>query len=214
MDGVPCKEAGPKYKRRFEADRDTALEIYNRLRRNLMERADRYETAPEWQRDKLKPFDRQQYDAWLPMAQEMKKRYETGKITAEEFLDAIDIFQEEQHDAKRQTLPDARRTPLYQRIIENIDFDPAREYCDRAVLHLDLEDDHPEWKIQTSEQLQLRARGGYESLHARYGVEDPVEPLRDTDFPKTIGDMEDSEIEKLLILRQAVQDYLKSWNEY
>lgn len=129
---------------------DSAVDTYNRLRRSLSERVNRYETAAPWERENLIPFDGKQYNTWLAMAQTMKKRYEADEITAEEFLSAIDIFSETQHEARKLTLPDPRKTLWYESIARDMDFDPAREFPDMGFL--DMGRENPEWKIITSAQ--------------------------------------------------------------
>ena len=75
VNGVPCKKAGPNNKRKLEADLDPAVDTYNRLRRSLSECVKRYEDAAPWERENMVQFDGQQYDDWIVMAQQMKKRY-------------------------------------------------------------------------------------------------------------------------------------------
>lgn len=211
MDGVPCKKAGPKHKRRQEAAMDSAVDTYNRLRRSLSERVNRYETAAPWERESLIPFDGKQYNAWLAMAQTMKKRYEADEITAEEFLSAIDIFSETQHEARKLTLPDPRKTLWYESIERDMDFDPAREFPDMGFL--DMGQENPEWKIITSAQRIRRARGSHESLHTLYGREAPIDLSENTGEADTSSFCEEDQ-EKIHILRGAVQEYLKLWDKY
>lgn len=210
MDGVPCKKAGPKHKRRQEAAMDSAVDTYNRLRRSLSERVNRYETAAPWERESLIPFDGKQYNAWLAMAQTMKKRYEADEITAEEFLSAIDLFGETQYEARKLTLPDPRKTLWYESIERDMDFDPAREFPDMGFL--DMGQENPEWKIITSAQRSRRARGGHESLHTLYNGEAPID-LSENMGEADISSFCEEDQEKIHILRSAVQEYLKSWDK-
>ena len=73
VDGIPCKDAGPKHMRRFRADTDETLAVYERLRRRLEERANRLEIAGPG--NHLRSFSRSQYEEWLDMAKAAKKSY-------------------------------------------------------------------------------------------------------------------------------------------
>ena len=98
--------------RRFRAETDEALAIYERLRRRLEERANRLELAGPDGENHLLPFGRTQYEAWLDGAREAKKEYQAGGISAEEFLRRIDIDGEMgSRKAARDTLPEPDRTP-------------------------------------------------------------------------------------------------------
>ena len=84
------------------------LAAYERLRRRLEERADRLELASPGAEDRLIPFDRDQYAAWLDLARETKRNYQTGRISAGEFLRRIDPGEElVPYDAERTELPPA-----------------------------------------------------------------------------------------------------------
>ena len=175
VDGRPCKQEGAKRMRRFRAETDEALAIYERLRRRLEERANRLELAGPDGENHLLPFSRTQYEAWLDGAREAKKEYQAGGISAEEFLRRIDMDGElASRKAARDTLPEPDRTPWRDYIKKDMDFIPGKRFTD--MLYLDLSADDPAWTMITAEEQIRKARGGHASLHDRYGVEDPVDP--------------------------------------
>ena len=180
VDGRPCKQEGAKYMRKFRAGIDGALAVYERLRRRLEERASRLELAGQNGKNRLIPFDRAQYEAWLDKAREAKKAYQAGRISAEEFLRRIDVEGEfGSYKATRDTLPEPDRTPWRAYIKEDMDFVPGKQFAD--TMYLDLSAENPEWAVVTAEEQIRRARGGHASLHGRYGAEDPVDPKAHTD---------------------------------
>lgn len=204
--GVSCKASGSKHMRRLDADRDEAIAAYNRLRHTLAERANRFETAAPWERKRLKPFDRSQYDAWLIAAQEKREQYEAGKLSGEMFLRGIDLCQDLwSYDAHRTTLPNLNRTPWRKAIRQNIDFNPEEAFVDMDFL--DLGQEAPEWEIITGREQSLHARGGHQSLQDRY--ERPIDLAAHAEILDTVfsGDKEDDE--GVLTLRRAVQEYLR-----
>lgn len=175
VDGRPCKQEGAKRMRRFRAETDEALAIYERLRRRLEERANRLELAGPDGENHLLPFSRTQYEAWLDGAREAKKEYQAGGISAEEFLRRIDMDGElASRKAARDTLPEPDRTPWRDYIKRDMDFISGKRFTD--MLYLDLSAEDPAWTMITAEEQIRKARGGHASLHDRYGVEDPVDP--------------------------------------
>ena len=131
VDGVPCKEAGPKNKRKFNADQDEALVIYDRLRRRLKACVDRYEDAAPDKRDKLIPLDYEQYADWLKMAQEQKKLYKDGRVSSETFLRRIDTFNLlETYETKKKGLISSAKTLWRQLISRNLDADASLAFPD------------------------------------------------------------------------------------
>ena len=154
-------------------------------------------------------FDGQQYNAWIVMAQEMKKRYLADEITAEEFLSAIDVFDEIPHEARKLERPDPKKTLWHQSIMQDIDFDPAREFSDMDFL--DTRKENAQWTIITSEQRRRWARGGHDSLHALYGGDTPVD-LSESIHDDTVSIPEEDQ-EIIRILRNAVQNYKETWDK-
>lgn len=205
-DGRPCKEIGPRNMRRFRADTDGALAAYERLRRRLEERANRLELAPPGAESRLIPFDRDQYAAWLELAQEAKRDYQAGRISTGEFLRRIDLQGElAPYEAERTELLPPDRTPWRSYIKRDMDFDPGGHFMDTALL--DLREAEPAWEIITAESQILHARGGHTSLHDRYQVdasEDPEAPARTLE--ELASGERDTETELLArVLREAME---------
>lgn len=172
VDGKPCKEIGPRNMRRFRADTDGALAAYERLRRRLEERANRLELALPGAEGRLIPFDRDQYAAWLDLAQEAKRNYQMGHISAGEFLRCIDLRGElAPYEAERTELPPPDETPWRNCIKRDIDFTPRGHFMDIELL--DLQEPEPAWETVTAESQILHARGGHTSLHDRYRADAP-----------------------------------------
>lgn len=179
VNGIPCKEAGPKNKRKFNADQDEALVIYDRLRRRLKACVDRYEVAAPDKRDKLIQLDYEQYADWLKMAQEQKKLYKDGKISSETFLRRIDMFNLlETYETKKKGLISSVKTLWHQLISRNLDADASLAFPD--MISIDLATD-TKWTKITSEEQMLSVRGGHTSLHQRYGVDAPVKQNKRAD---------------------------------
>ena len=179
VDGVPCKEAGPKNKRKFNAEQDEALVIYDRLRRRLKACVDRYEVAAPDKRDKLIPLDYEQYLDWLKMAQEQKKLYKDGKISSETFLRRIDTFNLlETYETKKSGLISSVKTLWRKMISSNLNADAKQAFPDMLSLNPGT---GTGWTLITTEEQLLSARGGHTSLHQRYGVDDPIKPNKRAD---------------------------------
>ena len=173
VDGIPCKDAGPKHMRRFRADTDETLAVYERLRRRLEERANRLEIAGPG--NHLRSFSRSQYEEWLDMAKAAKKSYQKGELSPEEFLRAIDRYGDlAAHEVRRQHLPEIDRTPWRSYIKRNMDFVPESMFMDMA--YLDLGAASPAWEVISAQEQMLWAHGGHESLHNRYGAGEHVDP--------------------------------------
>ena len=205
VNGIPCKEAGPKNKRKFNAEQDEALVIYDRLRRRLKACVDRYEVAAPNKRDKLIQLDYEQYADWLKMAQEQKKLYKDGKISSETFLRRIDTFNLlETYETKKKGLISSAKTLWRQLIFRNLDADASLAFPD--MISIDLATD-TKWTKITSEEQMLSARGGHTSLHQRYGVDAPVKQNKRADELVEMRMAEPDEDTKLFsaIIRDAMR---------
>lgn len=206
VDGKPCKKAGPKNMRRFRADIDGALAAYERLRRRLEERANRLEMAPPGAGDRLIPFDRDQYTAWLDLAREAKRDYQAGRISAGEFLRRIDPGEElAAYDAERTELPPLDETPWRELIKRDMDFIPDSRFMN--IDFLDLREPEPVWETITAKSQILHARGGHASLHDRYRVDTLEGPEVSAQKLAELADQElDAETELLArVLREAAE---------
>lgn len=153
--------------RRFRADMDEALAAYERLRRRLEERANRLVLARPGQEDRLLPFGRDQYEAWLDMARAAKQSYQAGELSADEFLGRIDVDGElGALEPVREILPEPDRTPWREYIKWNMDFVPEMLFPDMMYLNMGAED--PAWTTITTQEQIAHAQGGHASLHDRY----------------------------------------------
>lgn len=94
IDGDLCKDIGPLLKRKANAKRDTALHTYDRLRRRMAERMERYENAAPEERGGLIVMSGERYSAWQRMAHQVRNDYLHDNLTAQEFIRKIDIFDE------------------------------------------------------------------------------------------------------------------------
>lgn len=177
VDGRPCKQEGAKYMRKFRADTDGALAAYERLRRRLEERASRLELAGPGGKNRLLPFGRAQYEAWLDKAREAKKAYQAGRISTEEFLGRIDVDGDSEfRNVAREPLLEPDRTLWREYIKRDMDFAPTKLFADTAIL--DLQEEDPAWEIILAAEQTLWARGWHESLSDRYGTDTPIDPRK------------------------------------
>jgi len=206
VDGKPCKKAGPKNMRRFRADTDGALAAYERLRRRLEERANRLELASPGEKDRLIPFDRDQYTAWLELAREAKQEYQAGRISVGEFLRRIDPGEElASYDAERTELPSPDETSWRDSIKRDMDFTPRSHFMDIELL--DLREGESAWETVTVGSQILRARGGHTSLHDRYREDVSEDPEISAEKLAELADREPDAEAKLLAqaLRTAAE---------
>ena len=149
--------------RQFRKNTDVAYADHARLRRRLEERANRLDLAGPGASGGLLQFDRGQYDAWMDEAHKAKMDYQTGRISAPEFLRRIDPGGElDLHDTTQVSLPEPDRTPWREQIKRDMDFVPGQRFTD--ILHLDLSAEDPKWIMVTAEEQIRRARGGHTSL--------------------------------------------------
>ena len=183
-DGATCKKIGPNLKRKVGPEQDQALKIYNQLRARMAERLHRYETAADWQKQRLFQLDILQYSEWMDTAHKARQEYLSGNIPTEDFLRRIDVYHElSSYDAEKLDSVDFLDTPYGQRLQNSIDFDPARAYPDtlmvldlRKNLSGDCSEDTAQnptqygahWEYPTREDLIRKEREGHDSLRNKY----------------------------------------------
>lgn len=168
--GKTCKQLGPNLKRKVGPEYDSALRVYDRLRARMAQRLSRYELAAEWKRGGLFPMDATQYSAWLDLAHATRIEYLAGKLTSQDFLRRIDVYNDlTNYDAEKAELHDPMDTLWRQRMVRNIDFDPKTAYQPMMVLDLGQGTD-AEWQYFTPEELAQQDRGGAASLREKYGI--------------------------------------------
>lgn len=183
-DGTACKKIGPNLKRKVGPEQDQALKIYNQLRARMAERLHRYETAADWQKQRLFQLDILQYSKWMDTAHKARQEYLSGKIPTEDFLRRIDVHHElSSYNAEKLDSVDFLDTPYGQRLQNSIDFDPARAYPDtlmvldlRKNLSGDCSEDSVQnptqygahWEYLTREDLIRKEREVHDSLRNKY----------------------------------------------
>lgn len=87
-DGKTCKQVAPKQKHKKLAENDPVIEAYDRTRRKMYKRLERAVDAPF---QSVRYMDYEMYDTWLRTAQNAKKDYIAGNLTAEETLKRIEV---------------------------------------------------------------------------------------------------------------------------
>lgn len=171
IDGDRCKDIGPLLKRKANAERDEALHTYDRLRRRMAERTERYENAAPEERGGLIVMSGKQCDAWQRMAHQARNDYLHDNLTAQEFIKKTDSFDElGPHDAEKKLLPPPDRTDWRRRIRMNYDFDPELEFTDVTQYTLEA-GGWSDLLIPKSEYVR-QSRGGHESLREKYRDEE------------------------------------------
>lgn len=169
FDSKTCKQLGPNLKRKVGPELDGALRIYDQLRARMAQRLNRYELAAEWKRSNLFPMDATQYSAWLDLAHAARMDYLAGRLTAPEFLRRIDVYRDlDSYDAEEAKLYDPKDTAWRQRVVHNIDFDPALAYQPMMCLDLGQGAD-AQWQYFSAEDLARQDRDGAASLREKYG---------------------------------------------
>lgn len=78
----------PKQKHKKLAENDPVIEAYDRTRRKMYKRLERAVDTPF---QSVRYMDYEMYDTWLHTAQNAKKDYIAGNLTAEEALERIEV---------------------------------------------------------------------------------------------------------------------------
>lgn len=87
-DGKTCKQVAPKQKHKQLAESDPVIEAYDRTQRKMYKRLDRAADMPF---QNVRYMDYEMYDNWMRTAQNAKKDYIAGNLTAEEALEIIEV---------------------------------------------------------------------------------------------------------------------------
>lgn len=167
-DGQSCKQRGANLARLDKTSEDEALLIYKKLRDRMYSRLLRWIDAAPSDRSNLIPMDYEQYDRWSENARVAREEYVQGKLTAEEFLRKVDTTHElTSYEAGRIDLPD--EPSLWQRLVaRDFRFDPERCFPEEMI-HLNLSDPDPQWKMLTADDQRREAQKGHQSLKEKYG---------------------------------------------
>lgn len=165
--GKSCKQLGPNLKRREAPERDATLQIFERLRRRLRARAERYDDLPPEKQQKQTRFGLLDYRDWSADASEARMAYLAKEITTEEFLRRVDIFGYlDSYEAG--TSAEEVLSRWQQEVQHDIDFDfEARDF---PGMVLDLRDpaEEPRWQYPTREDWRKFLQQGHESLRDKY----------------------------------------------
>lgn len=166
-DGQSCKQRGANLARLDKTSEDEALLVYKRLRDRMYARLLRWIDAAPSERSNLIPMDYEQYDQWSENARLAREEYVQGNLTAEEFLRKIDTTHElTNYEAGNIQLSDG--PSVWQRLVaRDFGFDPER-YFPKEMIHLNLSDPHPQWKLLTADDLRREAQKGHQSLKEKY----------------------------------------------
>ena len=167
-DGQSCKQRGANLARLDKTSEDEALLVCKKLRDRMYSRLLRWIDAAPSDRSNLMHMDYEQYDQWSENARLAREEYVQGKLTAEEFLRKIDTTHElTSYEVDKIDLPD--EPSMWQRLVaKDFTFDPERYYPE-SYAHLNLNDEGPQWKIFSAEELRRRDQQGHQSLKEKYG---------------------------------------------
>ena len=165
----------------------------------MVARRDRYANAAPDGRGNLIYMDLHEYDAWDQIAQEARKEYLNGTVSAEGFLRRIDLY----HDLESYDV-DAPKAPgksAWRRQVErDIRFDPYQEYT--SLMTLDLRAENPHWEVAPSEVQIRTAQCDVRSLRDL-----KAHPEAPDQNPLGIPDLGELD-EDAKMLREAIQAYL------
>ena len=152
-DSQSCKQRGANLARLDKTSEDEALLIYKKLRDRMYARLLRWQDAAPSERSNLIPMDYGQYDQWSENARLAREDYVQGKLTAEEFLRKIDTTHElTSYEAGKIDMHDGP-SRWQQFVARDFRFDPER-YFPEEMIHLNLSDLDPQWKLLTSDDLR------------------------------------------------------------
>lgn len=154
-DEKTCKQLGPNAQRRVDQHYDTALAIFEVLRKRMAARYERFMLSNQ-KMDTEFMLDIDGYFDWSEMAKQARLDYIDGKISAEEFIRRIDKYGELK-DFTAQKTEQTGESILERLVKQNLSFDPARRYFD--IQTLDLGEPGPQWKIMTSAEWMRSEQG-------------------------------------------------------
>lgn len=168
-EGKSCKHLGPLARRRINEAQDNALEIYEILHHRNELRCNHYVNKISTVRESGYQLGVMEYGDWSAMAQDLRRLYLEGKITAEDFIAKIDIYHEFSDFAHRKDTPPTGNSIFREKVKRNLDFDPGRHYEDIMFLELRIGEDGlveegAEWVIETAQEQHDADRAGDTSL--------------------------------------------------
>ena len=103
------------------------------------------------------------------MAQDQRRAYLDGKISAADFIAKIDIYHEYPDFAHKKETPPTGDSTFREKVKRDLNFDPNRHYENRMFLELRIGEDGvqaggAEWVVQTAQEQRDADRAGDTSL--------------------------------------------------
>ena len=168
-DGKTCKHWGPLARRRINEAQDNALEVYEILHHRNELRCDHYVNKINTVRESGYQLDVIAYGDWSEMAQDLRRAYLDGKISAADFIAKIDIYHEYPDFAHKKETPPTGDSTFREQVKRDLNFDPNGHYEDMMFLELRLDEnglpeDGAEWVVQTAQEQRDADRAGDTSL--------------------------------------------------
>ena len=168
-DEKSCKHLGPLARRRINEAQDNALEVYEILHHRNELRCDHYVNKISTVRESGYRLDVIAYGDWSEMAQELRRAYLDGKISAADFIAKIDIYHEYPDFAHKKEMPPTGDSTFREKVKRDLNFDPNRLYEDMMFLELRLDESSlpengAEWVVQTAREQHDADRAGDTSL--------------------------------------------------
>ena len=156
-DGKSCKHLGPLARRRINEAQDNALEVYEILHHRNELRCDHYVNKISTVRESGFQLDVIAYGDWGEMAQDQRRAYLDGKISAADFIAKIDIYHEYPDFAHKKETPPTGDSTFREKVKRDMNFDPNRHYENRMFLELLIGEDGvqeggAEWVVQTAQE--------------------------------------------------------------
>lgn len=168
-----CKQLGPNAQRRIDQHHDNALAIFEVLRKRMGARYERYMDSGE-KMDTEFMLNVDGYFDWSDEAKQARMDYLDGKITAEQFIQLIDKYDELTDFVAQKTEQDTGESVLERLVRQDLNFDPSRRYFD--IMTLDLGEADPQWKIVTAEEWMKQDKGNSRPLAERVEDLPPKKP--------------------------------------
>ena len=168
-DEKSCKHLGPLARRRINEAQDNALEVYEILHHRNELRCDHYVNKISTVRESGFQLDVIAYGDWSEMAQDLRRAYLDGKISAANFVAKIDIYHEYPDFAHKKETPPTGDSTFREKVKRDLNFDPNRHYEDMMFLELRLDEnglpeDGAKWIVQTAQEQRGAERLGDTSL--------------------------------------------------
>jgi hypothetical protein len=167
-----CKQLGPNAQRRIDQHHDSALAIFEVLRKRMGARYERFMLSNQKTNTEF-VLDIDGYFDWSEMAKQARLDYIDGKISAEEFIRRIDKYGELK-DFTAQKTEQTGESVLERLVKQDLNFDPARRYFD--IQTLDLGESNPQWKVVTAEERMKRDQGSHRPLAEQVKEIHPKKP--------------------------------------